>query len=607
MSVLKLKNTYTKSLEVFQPLDSQGRRVTMYSCGPTVYSYAHIGNFRSFLMADILRRVLERNGYEVKHVMNITDVGHLTEDDVADATGEDKLQKAAREMGWDPYKLARHYENAFVEDARKLRMKNYSGGEASEPELHPRAASHVPEMLAAIQKLLENEFAYVDEQGQVYFDIQKFPEYGKLSGKVIDELEAGARVAVGEHKRDPRDFYLWKVDPKHLMQWDPHSEKGWDPADYERYRQLLPEGVDQRIKPGFPGWHIECSAMSRAHLGNLIDIHTGGEDNIFPHHECEIAQSYGAFHTHVPGPHGASDEGSPRKAFARYWVHGRYLLVNNKKMSKRDGTFYTVRDLLDPRGAEREELASQLEQAGFKGGRVPANVVRFALISNQYTQPMNFSIEALKAAGNALERMQTRYDKLREAVSNGTDPDLAGVASDKVLELVSKAEEAFDDALNDNLNVPNALAVVFSAINELNTMELGPAEAGEALRLMESFDEVLDVLDRSARSGLITREQVASWLDSETLKGKAAHLNHWAEAPDREQLWEMIEAGQLPMFEELAPIEQMDAEAIELFVAIRQNARKAKDFATADAIRDELKQRGVQIEDTPQGFRWVLG
>lgn len=607
MSVLKLKNTYTKSLEVFQPLDSQGRRVTMYSCGPTVYSYAHIGNFRSFLMADVLRRVLERNGYEVKHVMNITDVGHLTEDDVADATGEDKLQKAAREMGWDPYKLARHYENAFVEDARRLRMKNYSGGEASAPELHPRAASHVPEMLAAIQKLLENEFAYVDEQGQVYFDIQKFPEYGKLSGKVIDELEAGARVAVGEHKRDPRDFYLWKVDPKHLMQWDPHGEKGWDPADYERYRQLLPEGVDQRIKPGFPGWHIECSAMSRAHLGNLIDIHTGGEDNIFPHHECEIAQSYGAFHTHVPGPHGAPDEGSPRKAFARYWVHGRYLLVNNKKMSKRDGTFYTVRDLLDPRAAEREELASQLEQAGFKGGRVPANVIRFALISNQYTQPMNFSIEALKAAGNALERMQTRYDKLREAVSNGTDPDLAGVASDKVLELVSKSEEAFDDALNDNLNVPNALAVVFSAVNELNTMELGPAEAGEALRLMESFDEVLDVLDRSARSGLITREQAASWLDSETLAAKAAHLKHWAETPDREQLWEMIEAGQLPMYEDLAPIEQMDAETIELYVAIRQNARKAKDFTTADAIRDELKQRGVQIEDTPQGFRWVLG
>ena len=607
MSVLKLKNTYTRSVETFQPLDPEGRRVTMYSCGPTVYSYAHIGNFRSFLMSDVLRRVLERNGYEVRHVMNITDVGHLTEDDVADATGEDKLQKAAREMGWDPYKLARFYEHAFVEDARHLRMKNYSGGEAGEPELHPRAAGHVPEMLELIQKLIENDHAYVDDSGQVYFDIQKFPEYGKLSGKVIDDLEAGARVAVGEHKRDPRDFYLWKVDPKHLMQWDPHSDKGWDAADYERYRQLLPDGVDERIKPGFPGWHVECSAMSRAHLGSVIDIHTGGEDNIFPHHECEIAQSYGAYSTKVPGPHGAPDEGAPRHSFARYWLHGRFLLVNNKKMSKRDGTFYTVRDLLDPRGNERDELAVELEGAGFKDGKVPANVLRYALISNQYTQPMNFGVDLLKQARASVERLQIRYDKLREAVGDDTNPDADETASDKVLELVSKADEDFDAALNDNLNIPNALAVVFGAVNELNTMELGLAEAREALRLMESFDGVLDVLDRSARSGLITREQVATWLDSGTLQAKAKHLKHWAEAPDREQLWEMIEAGQLPMFEDLAPIEQMDAETIELFAAIRQNARKVKDFATADAIRDDLKRRGVQLEDTPQGFRWVLG
>lgn len=606
MSVLKLKNSYTKSVETFQPLDPSGEKVSMYTCGPTVYSYAHIGNFRSFLMSDVLRRVLERNGYEVRHVMNITDVGHLTEDDVADAQGEDKLQKAAREMGWDPYKLARHYEDAFVEDARHLRMKNYSGGEADMPELHPRAAGHVPEMLELIQKLLENEYAYIDDAGQVYYDIKKFDEYGKLSGKVIDELEAGARVAVAEHKRDPRDFYLWKVDSKHLMQWDPHSEKGWDPADYVRYRGLLPDGVDARIKPGFPGWHVECSAMSRAHLGALIDIHTGGEDNIFPHHECEIAQSYGAYSTHVPGPHGAPDEGSPRNAFARYWVHGRFLLVNNKKMSKRDGTFYTVRDLLDPRTSARPDLADELEKAGFKDGKVPANVLRYALISNQYTQQMNFGVELLRQARASVERMQTRYDKLRETVGDGTNPDVDETASDKVLELVTKFEEQFDDALNDNLNTPNALAAVFVAINELNTLELGPAEAREALRLMESFDAVLDVLDRSARSGLITRDHVQTWLDESTLSEKASHLKHWAEAPDREQLWEMIEAGQLPKYEDLAPVERMDGAMIELFVAIRQAARKARDFKVADGIRDDLKKRGVQLEDTPQGFRWVL-
>ena len=601
MSVLKLKNSYTKSLEVFQPLDPQGKRVTMYSCGPTVYDYAHIGNFRSFLAADLLRRVLERNGYEVRQVMNITDVGHLTEDDVADAYGEDKLQQAAREMGWDPNKLARHYETLFAEDARKLRLKNYSGTEAAEAELHPRAARHVPEMLMLIQKLLDNQYAYVDDSGQVYYEISKFPDYGKLSGKVIDELEAGARVEIGENKRDPRDFYLWKVDPKHLMQWDPHSSKGWDHADYTRYQQLLPQGVDKRIMPGFPGWHIECSAMSRTHLGGLIDIHTGGEDNIFPHHECEIAQSYGAYKQHVPGPHGAPDEGSPRNAFARYWVHTRFLLVNNKKMSKSDGNFYTLRDLLDPQGNDRDDLAHELAEAGFKDGRVPAIVLRYALISNQYTQQMNFGVDLLKQAKASVERLQTRYDRLRETAGNAD-----GVASDKVLALVTRADQAFDDALNDNLNMPNALAAVFGAVGELNSMQLGPAEAREALRLMESFDEVLDVLDRTERSGLITREQVSTWLDKKTLTAKAEHLKHWAEAPDREQLWEMVEAGQLPSVDSLAPVEEMDGAMIVLFVAVRQAARKAKDFATSDAVRDDLKHRGVQIEDTPQGVRWVL-
>jgi cysteinyl-tRNA synthetase len=605
MSVLKLKNSYTRSLEVFQPLDPQGKRVTMYSCGPTVYDYAHIGNFRSFLAADLLRRVLERNGYEVRQVMNITDVGHLTEDDVADAYGEDKLQLAARELGWDPNKLARHYEDLFVEDARKLRMKNYSGGEASEPALHPRAASHVPEMLALIQKLIDNQYAYVDASGQVYYEISKFPDYGKLSGKVIDELEAGSRVEIGENKRDPRDFYLWKVDPKHLMQWDPHSKKGWDPADYARYQQLLPGGVDTRMRPGFPGWHIECSAMSRTHLGGLIDIHTGGEDNIFPHHECEIAQSYGAYKQHVPGPHGAPDEGSPRNAFARYWIHTRFLLVNNKKMSKSEGNFYTLRDLLNPQDNDRDDLAHELAAGGFKDGKVPATVLRYALISNQYTQQMNFGVDLLKQAKASVERLQTRYDRLRETVGD-TNPDADETASDAMIALVNRAEEAFDAALNDNLNMPNALAAVFGAVSELNAMQIGPAEAREALRLMESFDDVLDVLDRSERSGLITREQVATWLDKKTLSTKAETLKHWAEAADREQLWEMIEAGQLPSADSLAPVEEMDAAMIELFVAVRQAARKAKDFATSDAIRDDLKHRGVQIEDTPQGVRWVL-
>ena len=574
MPVLRLKNSFTKQIETFQPL--QEGRVTMYSCGPTVYSFAHIGNFRSFLFADVLRRVLERNEYEVKHVMNITDVGHMTEDHLADAAGEDKLAKAARELGSDPYKVAQHFERAFVEDAKALRLKIYQGGEAGEPAQHPRATAHVPEMLAMIQRLIERGYAYVDGNGQVYFEVAKFPEYGRLSGKKIEELEAGARVEVREEKKAPEDFALWKADPKHLMQWDPHTEKGWPAADWARYRELAPEGVDKRIKSGFPGWHIECSAMSRAHLGSTIDIHTGGEDNIFPHHECEIAQSFGAYGFTVPGPHGAADENHGRKTFSRYWLHGRHLLVDNRKMSKRDGTFFTARELFDPLAAGRKELAAKLVELGFKDGRVAPSVLRYALISNQYTQPMNFTLDLLVQSRASVERIQRCFERLREIVGPGTDIDLAGPASDAMMALVDKYEREFDAALCDNLNTPNALAAVFKAVNEINAMTLGKAEAQEALRLMDSFDEVLDVLDRRERTGLLTKQDVEKRLEST-----------------------------LPEFEDLAVVE-MHATAVLGFVALRQAARRAKDFKRSDAIRDGLKARGVQIEDTPQGLRWKL-
>lgn len=567
MSVLKLKNTWTGEMEVFQPLN--GNTVTMYSCGPTVYSFAHIGNFRSFLMSDILRRTLELNGYEVRHVMNITDVGHMTVDDVADAEGEDKMGKTARELGWDPWRVAKHFEDAFVEDAKALRLKLYQGEEADDPELHPRAARHVAEMLAMIQKLIERQFAYVDSQGQVYFDIQKFPEYGELSGKKVDELEAGKRVAVSGDKRDPRDFYLWKVDEKHLMQWDPHSAEGWPDGDWEHFKSIQPDGVDPRIKPGFPGWHVECSAMARAHLGGLIDIHTGGEDNIFPHHECEVAQSYGAYATTVPGPHGAHDADQPRKTFARYWVHGRHLLVDNRKMSKSDGTFYTVRDLMDPVGAERPDVAEKLTELGFKGGRVSANVLRYALIANPYTQPMNFGFDSLQQANASVERLQGLFDRLREVEAEGTpDSDLAATCE--------TAREGFLNAMNDNLNVPNALAVVFGLVNELNQRNPEGADAYEARQALDYFDSVLDVLVRDVRTGLITRKELDAAVD-QTFDVDA------------------LVAG------------SFDADNVQQLILARHAARKSKDFGTADKIRDALKAANVAIDDTPRGTRWSLG
>jgi cysteinyl-tRNA synthetase len=529
---MRLRNTYSKSVEEFAPLEPA--RVTMYTCGPTVYSFAHIGNFRSFLFADVLRRVLERRGFTVRQVMNITDVGHMTEDHLADATGEDKLAKAARELGSDPFAVAAHFEREFVRDAKSLRLRIYQGAEADDRDLHPRATDHVPQMLAMIGRLLDRGYAYTDEHGQVYFEIAKFPEYGALSGKKLDELEAGARVAVREEKRAPGDFALWKVDAKHLMTWPTH---------------------DARIAAGFPGWHIECSAMSQAHLGDRIDIHTGGEDNAFPHHECELAQSCCADDITTPAP----DGGAPRITFARFWVHGRHLLVDGRKMSKRDGTFFTVRDILAPDETGRPEVAARLVKAGFADGRVPASTLRLALISSHYGLPLNFNNDVLVEAHGFATRMQSIVERLRELAGDGT-PTFA------IEEYVSR----FDAALDDDLDVPTALAAVAALIKQLNQTELSPADARVALDALLGVDRVLDILDHTPRSGRMTKEQIAAL---------AASLDP----------------------SELADLASLDVERL---IAHRFAARGRKDFAAADRIRDHLRAIGVTLEDVPDGIRW---
>jgi cysteinyl-tRNA synthetase len=561
---LRWTNTYSKTVEEFAPLDHPP--VRLYSCGPTVYSFAHIGNFRTFLLGDLTRRVLERNGYQVRHVMNITDVGHMTQDHLADAEGEDKLSKAARELGWDPYRVAEHFMAAFAADAQALRLKNYTGAEAALPELHPRATEHVPEMLAMIQQLLERGHAYTDSAGQVYYSIASFPEYGQLSGKVLDELEVGARVEVREEKRDPRDFALWKVDPKHLMQWDPQGPEGWRPGDWERLRKLVPAGVDPRVKKGFPGWHIECSAMVRACLGETIDIHTGGEDNIFPHHECEIAQSCGAADCRLPGPASAP---APRRTFARFWLHGRHLLVDGRKMAKRDGTFYTVRDLMDPVAAGRPELAKDLAEAGFSGGKVSPPVLRLTLMWGHYRQTMNFSNNLLTQARTAVTRLQSLYDRAFEAAGSGGKPTPA-------VEAALAPLATFDEALNDDLDIERAMAAVLDLVSRANQIEkLTPADARAIQEALESVDQILDVLVRR-RMGLVDKARLAA-----------------------------LVAGALPDPAALmAGNEPLDDARIELFIGARQAAKQARDFATADALRKHLAGRGVILEDLPVGIRW---
>jgi cysteinyl-tRNA synthetase len=590
MSGLRLTNTYSRAVEPFVPLDPAGKRVLMYSCGPTVYSFAHIGNFRSFLFADVLRRVLEHDGYEVRQVMNITDVGHLTQDDMADASGEDKLLKAAEQLGWDPYRVAQHFLDAFVEDAVSLRLSNYKPGQAEPAELHPRATRYVPEMLAMIQQLITKDHAYVDSRGQVYFSIESFPEYGRLSNKVIDDLESGARVEVREEKRDPRDFALWKVDPGHLMQWDPHAPEGWPAEDWARLQAILPGGMDPRVQRGFPGWHIECSAMSAKCLAEVIDIHTGGEDNIFPHHECEIAQSCGALDVTVPGP-----DDAPRRSFARFWVHGRHLLVDGRKMSKRDGTFFTVKDLLDPVAAGRPELGERLVAAGFEDGKVAGVDLRLALLWGRYSQPMNFNFELLGRARKGRLRLQTLYERALEAA------EAPEAERDAVTASVAAATQAgltdFTDALHDDLNLDKAMAAVFEWVTQVNQAKLTRADAASVQGTLERFDGVLDVLVRR-RKGLVSKEALAGWCAPEQLQARAAR---YPAGPVQDALT----AGALPALDVLTGLTgELDDAHVELLVGARHAARKNKDFAAADGLRNHLKAQGIVIEDVPAGVRW---
>lgn len=600
---LSFRNSLSKSQEPFVPLDPAGRRVLLYSCGPTVYSYAHIGNFRSFLLADLVRRLLNRRSFEVRHVMNITDVGHMTEDHLADASGEDKLSKAARELGWDPFQVARHFEAAFIEDARALKLKNYLGDDAEDGSLHPRATDFIPEMLVLIQALLERGFAYVDELGQAYFEIAKFAEYGELSGKNVDELEAGARVEQRDGKRDPRDFALWKVDSKHLMQWDPHTGGGFRGDDFERLRRLLPGGVDLRLGAGFPGWHIECSAMARSRLADVIDIHTGGEDNLFPHHECETAQTCGALGVSVTSADGTRQY----RNFCRFWLHGRHLLVEGRKMSKRDGTFYTVRNLLDPAGSGRPDLVEPLSRLGFPNGRVSPEVVRLALLSCSFLLPMNFSFDTLVQARANVARIQARYERLQEVLATAPEPAPPSVGAAPGAESVLRFQTAFDTALDDNLDVATAMAAVHAFVRELNQRELGPAEALSALRSLEGFDDIFAVIDRRARAGVIEGSELERWLSADYLSDRAVELWAWREQPERSALLRALEAGELPSNEAFAKLTQLDADVTVLLLAARYQAKQHKQYQRSDQLRDLLKAARASVDDLPGGrVRWKL-
>ena len=480
---VRLFNTLGREAQRFVPLED--KKVGMYTCGPTVYQYAHIGNLRSYVFEDVLRRTLEYFGYEVRHVMNVTDVGHLTDD--ADE-GEDKVIKSAREMGKTVWDIAEHFTEAFFNDIEKLNIER--------PTVVCKATEHIDDMIEMIERIEANGYTY-RAGGNVYFDTSKFPNYGELALLDRQEQKAGARIEVDENKRHPRDFVLWFTKSKfenQAMVWD------------------SPWGR------GYPGWHIECSAMSTKYLGEQFDIHTGGVDHINVHHTNEIAQT----------------EAATGKKWVNYWLHGEFLIMDTGKMSKSKGNFVTL---------------GVLEEEGFE----PLDF-RYLCLGGHYRTQLQFSYDALNAARKARRGLLDRIAQLKEAAGVGaagsdSAADQAGAAQAAEAHGPRHAQwlSAFDEHLADDLNVPKCLADLWGVVKD---DALSPAEQ---LDLVKRMDRVLalDLLEAETSTD-------TSLLDEEIRK----------------------------------------------LVEERAEARKNKDFARADQIRNDLAERGIILEDTPDGTRW---
>ncbi len=449
-------NTLTKRKEIFKPIEEN--KVKMYSCGPTVYKDATIGNMRTNLFQDTLRRVLRYNGYELKHVMNITDVGHLVSD--ADE-GEDKMLKSAREENKSPIEIAEHYTKLFFEDLKNLNIEK--------PEIVCKATDHIKEMLEMVEKIMERGFAY-ETSTAIYFDVSKLDEYGILSGIKLDEQKSGARVDVDPEKKNPYDFAIWiKAPENHLMKWD----SPWGPS--------------------YPGWHIECSAMSTKYLGEEFDIHTGGIDLIPTHHENEIAQSKGAC----------------GKIPAHYWLHGEYLLIDGGKMSKSLGNVYLVKDIIN-RGYD-------------------PLVYRLFNFSCHYRGKLNFTWQGIESTSISLARLREGYQKHLRGTAEIAD------------EIINDMENRFHQAINDDLNMPLAMSVVWEAVKY-------PEKSVQIARLLEKFDTVLGI-----------------------------------------------------KIDEVKKEENIPQEILDL-VEKRKIARAEKNWAESDRLRDLISQKGYSIKDTKDGM-----
>ncbi len=474
--MLKLYNTLTQKKEVFKSLEVG--KVKMYNCGPTVYDFAHIGNLRTFIFADTLRRHLENIGYEVRQIMNITDVGHLTADDLNQAdSGEDKMLKASKRERKTPKDIANFYTEKFFEDLEKLNFKK--------AHFFPRATAHIPQIIKMIESLIEKGLAY-EKNGNVFYDVTKFEDYGKLSKKKIGDLKENARLEKHPDKRHGYDFALWLKAPKeHILKW----ESPWS--------------------LGYPGWHIECSTMSIEYLGETMDIHTGGEDHIFPHHENEIAQS----------------EGCTGKEFAKFWLHVRFLLVDDKKMSKSEENFYILTNILNK---------------GFS-----AMDFRLLILSSHYRSNLSFTWDGLKQASTNLKKIIGFEERIRNYQPSSETKSAINF---------KKYLADFTEAMNDDLNTPKALAILFKMISETNK-EIGDQQ-----------------------------------LDQENLK-----LIKFA--------WEKINNDLGIKIERKKPA-QIPDKIIDL-AEKRSDAKKEKNFKKADVLRGEMEEQGYTIVDSGRNYEII--
>jgi cysteinyl-tRNA synthetase len=463
---IQIYNTLTRKKEPFHPIEEN--KVKMYVCGPTVYNYIHIGNARPAIVFDTVRRYFEFRGYDVQYVSNFTDV-------------DDKLIKAANELGEDVPTIAERFIQAYFEDVSALGCKK--------ADVHPRVTENMDDIIHFIEKLIEKGYAY-ESEGDVYFKTRQFKDYGKLSHQSIDELRLGARIEIGEKKHDPLDFALWKKAKEGEIFW----ESPWG--------------------KGRPGWHIECSAMARKYLGDTIDIHAGGQDLTFPHHENEIAQS----------------EALTGKPFANYWMHNGYININNEKMSKSLGNFVLVHDILK---------------------KIDPQVLRFFMLSVHYRHPINFSEEVIESAKSGLDRLRTSYINLKHRLESSTN---LTHNDEEWLKKIEGFRQSFIQEMDDDFNTANAISVLFDMAKQAN-LYLQEKNTSEQIirKFLTEFETLFAVL------GLTLQEEVL--LDEE----------------------------------------------IEKLIEKRNEARKNRDFALADKIRDELKAKNIILEDTPQGTRWKRG